>query len=82
MKTTTTLPVGSVDLLSADGPHIRVRLVKFRKFDLPKFAGKNDDGWAVERWVAHMEKLFPDLRIDEQDKIPLATYCLENEAYN
>lgn len=78
---TTTVSTGDAGTPKVEDTHIRAILEKFRKFDLPKFLGKNDESWAVEHWVAHIEKLFRDMHIEEQDNVHLATDCLEGEVY-
>ncbi|XP_020080258.1 uncharacterized protein LOC109703926 [Ananas comosus] len=79
--TTTTDSAKGANTSTADGDLMRAKLAQFRKFDPPKFAGKNDDAWVIEHWATHMLKLFRDLHIEEQDRVPLAAHCLERDAY-
>nr|CAD1838549.1 unnamed protein product [Ananas comosus var. bracteatus] len=56
------------------------KLIEFRKFDPPKYAGKKEEKGVLERWLTNMEKLLEDLFIDEQDRVPLAAHFLDGDA--
>lgn len=42
---------------------------------------KKADHWIVEMCVLHMEKLFHDTFVKEQDRVWLAMHYLDGEAY-
>lgn len=45
------------------------RLSKIRKCNSRIFYGKKADHWIVEKRVLHLEKLFHDTFVEEQDKV-------------
>ncbi len=47
----------------AEEEQIAERLARFRRFDQPRFSGRNAEPWEVEAWIAAMEKLFRDIFI-------------------
>nr|CAD1835747.1 unnamed protein product [Ananas comosus var. bracteatus] len=65
---TTTVPTGGADTPAAEGARMRAKLIEFRKFDPPKYAGKKEENGVLERWLTDMEKLLEDLFIDELDR--------------
>ncbi|XP_020092834.1 uncharacterized protein LOC109713246 [Ananas comosus] len=86
-ETITVAPTTAPDLFvvtrevsEAGQKRIRMRLVEYRRFDLPHFRGSSIEPGIVEAWVRGMERLFEDLFIPERDQIYLAVHCLEEDA--
>ncbi len=50
--------------------------MEFRKYNPPVFEGETTDPWVMEKWVGTMEKLFEDLLMEEDERVPLAVHFL------
>nr|CAD1821509.1 unnamed protein product [Ananas comosus var. bracteatus] len=48
---TTTVPAGVLIPPAAEGARMRAKLIEFRKFDPPKYAGKKEEKGVLERWL-------------------------------
>ncbi len=64
----------------AEKTRLKAVLMEFKRFKPRVFLGKNDDHWAVEQWIDHMEKLFRNFFTEERDKVLVAAHFLEEGA--
>ncbi len=72
-----TTSMGGENPMALERNKAKANLVEFKRYDPPKFRGETTDPAVVEEWVSTMKKLFEDMFMEEHEKVPLATHCLE-----
>ncbi len=72
--------VGGDPTLRPERARVRASLAEFQKYKPSVFEGETTNSWALEKWVDTIEKLFEDLMMEEDERVPLAVHFLEETA--